>query len=109
MKLNTGLKVTYTLTYPNGDTKEFVTDGYVIRDIAESICSARTIATLDWSNKMGSIKDPKDYVLSESSAFATNEGFFFDVESQQINTEENYHFNTQAAVCEALEELCNQL
>lgn len=109
MKLNSGLMVAYTFTFPNGDVKEFVTDGYIIRDVAESVCSARTIATLDWSNKMGSIKDPKDYILSESSAFATNEGFFFDVESEQISTEEQRHFDTQAAVCEALEELCNQL
>ena len=109
MKKNSGLMVRYIFTYPNGTVKEFITDGYVFRDVAESICSARTIATLDWSNKMGSIKDPTDYVLSESSAFATNEGFFFDVESEEIDAEEKRCFNTQAAVCEALEELCNQL
>lgn len=109
MKLNTGLAVKYTITYPDGTSKEFVTDGYIIRDVAASICSPLTLATLGWSNRMGSIKDPKDYVLCESSAFATNEGFFFDVESEEISTEESRYFNTQAAVCEALEELCNQL
>lgn len=109
MKKNTGTMVRYTFTYPNGDVRVYTTDGYVVRDVAESVCSDRTIATVDWSNRMGSIKEPENYVLSESSAFATNEGFFFDIESEEISTEENRRFNTQAAVFEELEAFCNQL
>ena len=109
MKLNSGIIVTYTFTYPNGDVKEFVTDVYVIRDVAESICSARTIATVCWSNKMGSIKDPKDYVLSEGASFATEEGFFFDVDSEVIDTTEHHKFNTQAIVCKELEAFVSRI
>lgn len=108
MKRNSGIMVTYTLTYPNGDVKEFITDNYVIRDVARTICSPRTIASLDWSNAMGSIEDPKDYILTESSSFFEN-GCSLEVDSEEIDTEEKRYFNTYASVCEALEELCNQL
>ena len=108
MKKNTGTMVQYTFVYPNGDINTYITDGYVIRDVAESICSARTVATLNWSNRMGSIKDPKDYVLSESSTFATD-SFIFDIGSTEIDVCERRCFNTQAAVCRELEKFCGQM
>ena len=109
MKKNSGLMVQYTFLYPNGDINTYITDGYVNRDVAESICSARTIATMNFSNRMGTIKDPKDYVLSESSTFATNEGFILDIGSTEIDVYERRRFNTQAAVCRELQKFCEQM
>lgn len=93
MKRNTGIMTIVTV-----GNKTFEIDGYVKRNIVETLCSTRTIMTLDWTN----LKTTEP-VLAESNFIEDNNGNVLEVEEVEIDAYESRKFNSYIKLSEAIE------
>ena len=94
MSLNSGIMTVVRI----GDV-QFECDGYVKKDIFETVCSYRTIVSLDWTNHSGET----DAVLSEANFIVDKNNNELEVEVLDIDPDLKRTFTPQAKVAEEIE------
>lgn len=99
MKQNTGIMTRVTI----GSTV-YECDGYVKKDILETVCSHRTIMTLDWTNNLSSTS-----VLSEANFIVDKDDNELEVEVIDIDPNLKRTFTSQAKVAEEIEKFMKEV
>lgn len=93
-KKNSGFITIITI----GDEK-FELDGYIRKDVMESLISWKALQALDWTNNCGET----ELVLSESCFIVNKLGETFEVEFEDIDPYEHKKFDSCLKLSKAIE------
>lgn len=100
-KRNNGFITTVTIA-----DERFEIDGYVRKDVMESLLSWKALQALDWTNHLN---DGAALVLSESCFIENKLGDTLEVEIEEINAYENRRFDGCLKLSKAIEKFIQNI
>lgn len=86
--------------------KRFEIDGYVRKDVMESLLSWKALQSLDWTNHLD---DGAALVLSEACFIENKLGDILEVEMEDIDTYERRKFDSCLSLSKAIEEFVENI
>ncbi len=85
--------------------ERFEIDGYIRKDVMESLLSYKALYTLDWTNHL----DDTALVLSESNFIENKRGDTLEVEIEEIDSTESRKFDSCLRLSKAIESFMKEV